>query len=266
MPTLPHSLRRRFVAFAGSLMVAACASPRPGAPAPAPIVTDRPDFTESAVTVPHRSTQVEMGGTWSREQGVRSVSSGETLIRHGLSPRVELRITGASYAVERSAVARSQGLEDSGIGFKLALHDGGDAPALVPTLGLIVGTSLPTGAANFRSRRALPESKLLAAWTLHERIGFASNLNWARAEDSGEPHDEFSGSGSFAFALTDRVGAYAEYFAFGERMARWQRREYVNGGVTFLLHPTLQLDLRAGLRADRPRDGTFVGIGLSRRY
>lgn len=257
---------RLAVAVVGSLIGSACASPRPGELAPAPIVTDRPDFTESAVTVPHRSTQVEMGGTWSSEQGVRSVSSGETLVRHGLSPRVELRVTGASYAIERSAVARSQGLEDSGIGFKLALHDGGDAPALVPTVGLIVGTSLPTGAANFRSRRALPEAKLLGAWTLGGRLGFASNLNWARAEDSGAPHDEFSGSGSFAFALTDRVGTYAEYFAFGERMARWQRREYVNGGITVLLHPTLQLDVRAGLRADRPREGTFVGIGLSRRY
>ncbi|HEX4936095.1 MAG TPA: transporter, partial [Gemmatimonadaceae bacterium] len=125
----------RLLVLPALLLAGACAFPRAGEVDPAPIVTDRPDFTESAVTVPHRSTQVEMGGTWSREQGVRSVSSGETLVRHGLSPKVELRLTGASYAIERSAVARSQGLEDSGIGLKLALHDGGDAPALVPTLG-----------------------------------------------------------------------------------------------------------------------------------
>lgn len=231
-----------------------------------PLVTDRPDFTESALTVPRRSVQVEMGGTYSSEDGVRSVSSGETLIRAGLTDRVELRVTAASYAVERSDVARAQGLEDSGIGFKFFLHDGGESPSFVPTVALIAGTSLPTGAAPFRSRRALPEAKLLGAWTLNDRVGFASNLNWARAESGGSAHDEFSGSGSFAFSLSDRVGAYAEYFAFGERMAVWTRREYVNGGLTFLVHPTLQLDARAGFRLDAPADGTFVGLGVSRRF
>ncbi len=248
-----------------ALSVAACVRPASQVET-SPIVTDRPDFTESAVTVPHRSVQVEMGGTWSSEEGVESVSSGETLIRSGLTPRVELRLTAASYAVERSPVARSQGLEDTGIGFKFAIHDGGDSPSIIPTVGLIVGTSLPTGSDAFRSRRALPEAKLLGAWTINERVAFASNLNWARAEDAVASHDEFSGSGSFAFSLTDRVGAYAEYFAFGERSGVWTRREYVNGGLTFLVHPTFQLDARVGVRVDTPADGTFVGIGLSRRF
>ncbi len=256
---------RPFAAVA-LLALSACAQPASFRQEIAPIVTDRPDFTESAVTVPDRSVQVEMGGTYTREEGVSSYSSGETLIRAGLTPRIELRLTAASYAVERSASARSQGLEDAGVGFKLALHDGTEGPKAVPTVGLIVGTSLPTGAASFRSRRALPEAKLLAAWSLTDRLGFASNLNWARAEDAGSSHDEFSGSGSFAYAISDRVGAYAEYFAFGGGSSEWQRREYVNGGLTFLVHPTLQLDARAGVRADAPSDGVFVGIGLSRRF
>lgn len=257
--------RLRLLATAVTIGCAACVRPalRPDA---APLVTDRPDFTESALTVPKGSVQVEMGGTYSREDGVQSLSSGETLIRSGLTPRVELRLTAASYAVERSDVARAQGLEDTGIGFKFFIHDGGERRSIVPTVALIAGTSLPTGAAPFRSRRALPEAKLLGAWTVSDRIGFASNLNWARAESDGTAHDEYSGSGSFAFALTERVGAYAEYFAFGERTASWSRREYVNGGLTFLVHPTLQLDARAGFRVDAPADGTFVGLGVSRRF
>lgn len=61
-------------------------------------------------------------------------------------------------------MARSQGLEDSGLGVKVALNDAGEASSLKPTLALIAGTSLPTGADAFRNRHALPEMKLLAAW------------------------------------------------------------------------------------------------------
>lgn len=248
------------------LLSAACAHPTPGAADVSPIIADRPDFTESAVTVPRRSTQVEMGATYNREEGVTSVSSGETLIRQGLTDRVELRVTAVSYAMERAEALRSQGLEDAGLGFKFALHDGGDAPSLIPTVGLIVGTSLPTGASAFRANRALPEAKLLTAWTLNDRVGFASNLNWARAEAGPIVHDEFSGSGSFAFSISDRVGAYAEYFAFGQRTTAWEHREYVNGGFTYLFHPTFQLDVRAGVRTDRAADGVFYGLGVSRRF
>lgn len=250
------------------LLACACACAPPSRPVGlGPLVTDRPDFTESALTVPAGLVQVEAGATASREEGVRTLSTGETLVRAGISRRVELRVTAASYAVERSAVARAQGLEDTGLGVKIALRDGSPAPSLLgPTLALIAGTSLPTGADAFRSRRALPEAKLLAAWSITDRVGFASNANWARAEDAGAAHDEWSGSGSIAVALTERVGGYAEYFAFGERMADWRRREYVNGGITYLLRDDLQLDVRAGVRVRDAREGAFFGFGFSRRY
>lgn len=265
---MPFSTRLRRFLLPVAPLLGACVHASGAATAElGPLVSDRPDFTESALTVPAGRVQVEMGGTSSRERDLTSLSTGETLIRAGVTARVELRLLAASYAVERSALARAQGLEDSGIGFKVALHDGADAPGSpVPTLALIVGTSLPTGAQAFRNRHALPEAKLLASWSITERLGFASNANWARAEDSGSAHDEFSGSGSLAIALTRRLGGYAEYFAFGERMDSWRRREYVNGGLTFLFRDAFQLDVRAGVLIRSPSRGVFYGVGLSRRY
>ena len=100
---------------------------------------------------------------------------------------------------------------------------------------------------------------------------FDSGTGWPSyfrpiAEDAVGTHDEWSGSASFGFTLAEKVGAYAEYFAFGERSGTWQRREYVNGGVTYLLSDALQLDARYGVRTDAPSRANFVGIGLSRRF
>lgn len=234
---------------------------------PGPIITDRPDFTESAVTVPHGHTQLEMGSTFTDEDGVRSVSTGETLIRTGLSPRWELRLTPANHLTERAGASRTQGFEDAGIGVKIALHGGAAAPGSIdPTVALIVGTSLPTGAETYRSRRALPEVKVLSQWSLTEHLAFASNVNWARGEVGGAAYDEWSGSGTFAFSLTPRVGGYAEYYVFGDRTAAWQRRDYVNGGLTFLVNDAFQLDARVGARVDAPRDGVFFGFGFARLF
>lgn len=260
---LSHPLRTLPVV---TLLLGGCLRAPAPSGEPSPLITDRPDFTESAVTVPHQATQVEMGATYAWEGGVTSVSSGETLIRRGLTPRVELRVTTASYAFERAGALSTRGFEDAGIGFKFALHDAGEGRSVIPTVGLIAGTSLPSGSSAFRSARALPEAKLLTSWTLSDRVGFAANLNWARAEAGPSAHDEYSGSGSFALSLSDRVGAYAEYFAFGERIAGWQRREYANGGVTYLITPAFQLDVRAGVRLDGRTDGAFYGVGVSRLF
>ncbi|MCE9603110.1 MAG: transporter [Gemmatimonadetes bacterium] len=249
-----------------ALALVACVRAAPTV-APGPIITDRPDFTESAVTVPHGHTQLEMGSTFTDEDGVRSVSTGEMLLRTGLSPRWELRLTPANHVTERAGASRAQGLEDAGLGVKIALHAGPGTPgSLDPTVALIVGTSLPTGAESYRNRRALPEVKFLTQWSLTERVAFASNLNWARGEVGGAAYDEWSGSGTFAFSLSERFGSYAEYYVFGDRTAAWQRRDYVNGGLTFLVNDRFQLDARVGARVDAPRDGVFFGLGFARLF
>jgi len=259
-----RSAPRRALALA-AVLAAACAPARQSVDL-GPLVTDRPDFTESALTVPKGYSQLEVGTTVDQDADVRVVSAGEALLRRGVNEHVELRLTLANYAAQRDGTTTVSGLEDAGIGVKVALFEGPEGPSIRPTLAFIAGTSLPTGATPFRGRSALPEFKLLGAWTLSERIAFSSNLNWARAESAVSTHDEWSGSASFGFALAEKWGAYAEYFAFGERDGAWQRREYVNGGLTYLLHDALQLDARYGVRTDAPSSAHFVGIGLSRRF
>jgi hypothetical protein len=113
-------------------------APTPGL---GPLVSDRPDFTESASVVPTRYVQVESGYTVSRDASVTTQALGEVLARIGLHPRVELRLAPNSYTQERDGRQRVSGFQDVSIGTKLALTPGADAFHLLkPQVALIVGS------------------------------------------------------------------------------------------------------------------------------
>ncbi|HVR97870.1 MAG TPA: transporter, partial [Thermoanaerobaculia bacterium] len=64
---------------------------------PEPLVTDRPDFTESTSTVAPGHFQVEGGATLARVEDEDSETWGEVLVRYGLGPRLEARLAAGSY-------------------------------------------------------------------------------------------------------------------------------------------------------------------------
>ena len=64
-------------------------------PTPA-IVTDRADVTESSMVVPKGSLQFENGMAWTTGHGNQSIDFSETLVRFGISTRMEFRVVGSS--------------------------------------------------------------------------------------------------------------------------------------------------------------------------
>lgn len=101
-----------FVA-AGALLIGGAAA----AQEPAPLVTDRPDFTESTETVPAGRVQFEGGYTPLRSGGVDEHAIGEVLLRLGVSGRTELRLGLNSFLVARvPGEPTSTGLEGASLG------------------------------------------------------------------------------------------------------------------------------------------------------
>lgn len=232
-----------------------------------PLVTDRPNFTESPSVVGTRRLQLEAGHTFARSGGVTSSALGEVLLRLGVASRAELRVALNSYVrtgpVPGVAERGPAGWEDASIGAKLALVP--EARGGVPALALLVGTSVPTGSAGLRREAPEPAAKLALAWDLGERWAVSSNLKYAlRAAPGGARVGEPSASLSLGRALTPRLGSYLEAFAFRPRGA--EGTEYVNGGVTALLSTDLQLDARVGSGIGRNGRDYFVGLGLARRW
>ena len=232
-----------------------------------PIVTDRPDFTESTETVPRGRFQLEGGFTYVRDGSTRENGLGEWLLRAAVGAKTELRFGVPSYLGMRSADSSASGFEDASFGFKVKLVEGAEPYGLRrPHIAFIGATSVPTGSSAYRENRLQPEGKLCLGWDLSERLGLAANLNYAWRSEGGQQFDEYSGSVSFAYGLTERTGAYLEYFGFAPGNKGGPDTSYLNGGMTYLVTSDYQLDARGGVGLNGRSNDYFIGAGASRRF
>lgn len=220
-----------------------------------PIETDRPDFTESSATVPKGRYQLEAGYTVQRaaDRG-SSHSLPETLLRIGVGSRVELRLAQNALVSDGAST-----FDDVVVGTKVAL---GAQRGGRPELALLLQTTLPTGGARVSASVVQPSAALLAGWELGGPWSAGGSLIAGRERDE---HLELAGSLVIGRELSATWRSYAEWFTIqpvngnaGER-----GESYLNGGVTRLLSPTLQLDARVGVGVGGAADRFFLGVGLS---
>lgn len=232
-----------------------------------PLVTDRPDFTESPETVPPGRFQVEAGYTFSRKGDDKEHTLGELLLRVGLSERTELRLGLNSYVWRDSPDGLSEGFEDISLGVKIKLVEGAESFELTrPTVGVIVATTLPTGDNDFGEDKLQPEVRLALAWGLSDRLSLGSNLNYAYASEEGEWFHQFSGSLVLGYMLTERVGVFVEYFGFVPESNDGPNASFLDGGLTYLVNDDLQFDMRVGFGLNGDGPNYFAGVGVSWRY
>lgn len=259
------SILGRSVVGIAAVGIMGCATANPSRE---PLVSDRPDFTESSGTMKRGELQLEGGDTFERTQSVKTNTIGELLLRIGLAPRAELRIGPGSYVKVTSPDGDTDGWEDATIGTKLRLHvPPSDAPSVVPAVSLIVLTTVPTGSLVYRETKLQPEAKLATEWVLSDRIGVGTNINVARPrDDTNGRYTVFQASMSFGFTLTPRLGAYAEVYGFAPQLSNVGHTRYGNTGFTFSLTPDYQLDLRGGMGFNGAQPDYFVGAGLVHRW
>lgn len=264
VPAVRHALTRASAVGALALLAACAPVTRRGLD---PIVTDRPDFTESTETVPTGMKQLEAGSTFANAEYAETATLGEALLRVGTSAHTELRIGLNSYALTRGDGPTPNGFEDISIGTKVKLLSSGGTGSLKPALAVIIATSVPTGMPGMSDRKPLPEVKFGMAWDLTERVAFSSNLNYSRAVSEFGDYDEYAATGSLGIGISDRIGSYVEYFTFQPTRVPIPANHYVNGGFTYGFTDNLQLDVRGGYGVHHHvGPDFFMGLGISRRW
>ncbi|QGJ70472.1 Transporter [Planctomycetales bacterium 10988] len=237
-----------------------------------PLVTDRPDFTESSSTVGRGVLQLEMGYTYSFDndgtEQLRSHSYPETLFRYGiLADWLELRLDW-NYAEEEIRGANPDllsGGEDLGLGLKVALTP---QAGLLPEMALIPQMSVPTGSSAFSDEEVLPGVIWIYSWEVSDRISTAGSSQINRAIDglSGEAYLEFAQSWAASLSFSEKLGGYCEWYGLIPSSAESVLPEhYFNGGLTYLINNDLQLDIRAGTGLNDAALDYFVGTGISIR-
>ena len=136
------------------------------------LVTDRPDQTESAVVVPNRTWQVEMGLGTGGGGGEEVLEVPGTLVRHGLSERLEARLAWPGWIRMEREGDEVSGLGDPELGVKFGLRTG-------PDLALLAHVSLPWGEEEVGAADPLPSLRLAGAHDLSPRVGLGWNAGLA---------------------------------------------------------------------------------------
>ncbi|MDG1897197.1 MAG: transporter [Fuerstiella sp.] len=252
----------------GTLFQWSCTTTCTGGPdLDAPLVTDRPDFTEASSTVGKGVAQLEIGYTFTREDdATHSHSFPESLLRYGIMQDwLELRVAWTDNLQETNG-RQVSGTDDLYLGFKIGLTP---QQGILPEMALIPQMTIPTGAARFTASDAMPGANWIYGWEINDFVSTAGSTQFNRSVDdgSGENYTEWAQSWTVAYSLCDQIGAYTEWFALIPHSADTAMTEhYVNGGFTYLLTNDIQWDVRIGTGLNAAADDYFIGTGLSLRY
>ena len=231
------------------------------------IVTDRPDFTEASSVVGLGVLQMELGYTYTYNDGPNSVKTNtypETLLRYGIyRDWLEFRFNW-SFQDQNDGDFERDGADDMQLGFKFGLTA---QHGILPEMALITQMRLPTGASNVSRDEVLPGVNLIYGWTLSDYFSLAGSTQFNRdVESTGDAYTEWAQSVSLGYALTDRLGGYTEYFGLYPNSAGFTPPEnYLNSGITYLISNDVQWDFRYGVGLSDESDDYFVGTGLSFR-
>lgn len=236
-----------------------------------PLVSDRPDFTEASTTVGRGVVQLESGYTYIQDNSngvtTRAHSFPETLLRVGVfADWLEMRIAW-NYAKEASrsaglATERAAGAEDLYLGMKIALTP---QEGILPEMAIIPQMTVPTGARAFTNNETLPGVNWLYAWDFNDFLSLAgsSQINMTLDPSTTDKYLEYAQSFSFGYSLTDKLGAYTEWFAFFPSGADTVTpTHYFDGGFTYSVTNNFQLDIRGGVGLNEAADDFFTGAGF----
>lgn len=226
-----------------------------------PLVTDRPDFTESTLSVGRGVLQLEAGYTFASVSDVSSHSFGEVLIRLGMGGPLEFRLGLNSYVVSNGPGGTQDGLEDLTVGFKVELIEGSSA---MPSLGLIAALSVPTGGESFSSNSTGADVVLAAGWNPGPDWSVGSNLGFGGGVLNDGSDNRWLGSIAIGRTVSTRAAVFGEVYGFSA--ASEEADIFIDGGVTIVLSDNLQIDARLARQVSGVERETHLGVGVAHRW
>ncbi len=230
------------------------------------LATDRPDTTESPVTVPAGRFQIEaelLAHSWNGGHSA-SWTFAESLLKYGVTDRLDIQLNVPVYARQRADGGWAEGFGNLTPRLKFNFwgnDEGRSALAVLPY------ASAPTAADGVGSDR----------WEFGVAFPFALDLNedWALGlQPQFDWVDDGAGGRDFEWlqtvvlgvGLTERFGVFAE----GVTVLRFESGAdtdvAVNFGCTYLVTPDWQLDagVRVGLAGEV--DDVQLFLGWSQRF
>jgi hypothetical protein len=234
------------------------------------LVTDRPDQTESSITVPHKSLQIETG--FLMESKVTDVHEfkdfayNTTLLRYGLQDNFELRV-GLEYLASSvktksgpvNSTVNVDGFSPLYLGFKVMVRE---EDGILPEIAFLGGLNLPhTADEEYQTDYSAPSFRFAFSHTLSNMFSLGYNLG---AEWDGFTADpEYYYSFVVGAAITENIGGFIE--TYGTMPEKSPSEHLVDAGLTWLVTPVFQLDISGGLGLNNEAIDNFVSLGFTYR-
>lgn len=215
------------------------------------IVTDRPDQTESAITVPKKTLQIETGILYETTdtyfidiiKGKQNIQIERTsylnsLFRYGLTDYMELRIVTSFDKISgqiENIRSEVQGISDIQVGYKINILDGDFS------LGFLHHLITKSGSQYISTDEISTFAKLAAAYSFIDNFSLSANIGYNYAEST----QYIPMSLSFGFSITEKLGLFAEIY--GAYEIEYNKSViYYNNGITYLINDNLQADFSFG--------------------
>ena len=221
------------------------------------LTVDRPGISEAPFTVAPHSYQFEVGLEYFKRPTGELYSLPVALFRTGVAKRAELRIS-TRHIVDNTELDRFEGVTPLSIGGKVHVIKQQD---WVPETSIMATAIIPINPSSTHAKNLGYEVLLVFQNDFYPNK--AINYNVGYIWDSNRGVSLFTGSFCFDYLPTNKLGLFVEYFGF---MPNDQPSEHgLDGGMTYLIGPKLQLDLSVGVSHAETDTNMFVSSGFSFR-
>lgn len=221
------------------------------------LTVDRPGIAESPFTVPRGTYQFEVGFDYFKRSTGELYNLPVALFRTGISKRSELRVS-SRHVLDRTEANTLRGVSPLSIGVKMHVIK---QDQWIPETDIMANVVIPLNPASSHAANLGYEVLLLFQNDFYPNT--AINYNVGYIWDSIHGKSVFTASFCFNYLPTERVGLFAEYFGYIPN--QWPGEQGLDGGMTYLLLPKLQLDVSAGISRLGQHNNTFVSSGFSFR-
>jgi hypothetical protein len=223
---------------------------------------DRPDTTESPITVEAGKFQIETS-LWSftKDGSDESWTVGEMNLKAGVSQSSDLQLILRPWIHENTGDQTSEGFGDIELRLKHNLwgnDEGKTAGALMPYISAPTKTAVSSG--KWEGGLIFPVSIELT-----KRLGVGVQLEAARVweDDSGEYEWDFLHSAVLGISLTEKIGLFVEYVGIA---SEGDYEATGNVGATWSCHENLQWDVAVGVGLNDAANDFSVAQGVTFRF
>lgn len=231
-----------------------------------PLITDRPDATESPTAVAKRFLQVETGAFYESFEDnnfrTEDFTLNTMLVRYGLLDNLELRLgynyTDSKTRFDGDEIASVTSFSPLLLGFKTTIAKENGA---MPEIGFLGHLNLPFSVKKeLRPENTGVDFRFSFAHTLNEKSSLSYNIGAAWENDN--PEAAYLYTIAYGYSLTNKIGAYIEFY--GDFPENNKANHFWDAGLTYLISNNVQFDVTVGSSITKGQD-ILVSTGVSFR-